>query len=308
MAVQDYQPGYQTLTFGDRRAVLFVPDQLQRLNNKVVVAFTADSTCLYFGNKGTSDIKMGQVNGVDKAAAKFGFVVVHLLPTFRFFGGVYAWDADGQFMGRWRRKVDDPGYVHRVADHIRLKFGDRLVGDPYLVGLGFGDGAQFLQLCPGVFSDFVSIQGTRLGTEPSLPAGTGFWWVHGVDNVVLPLGGGYGGPFWLYFKLVASRHARNSYPWNQMAEACRANGVPFDSSGDGESDDKWPGVRLYNFTPRGHPVAVCARLVPGGHAYPSRLPIDSAVSKRQGGVPSSYPANDIWPVELLGMKALRNET
>jgi hypothetical protein len=299
--VNNPTPGYQTLKFENRREVkLFVPDRIEPVNGKIVVAFTADSTCLYVGNNGTSDFKMGQVNGVDTAAAKFGFVVAHLMPTFRFFGGVYAWDADGQFMGRWRRKVDDLGYVRQVAARIR-----ELFGDVRLVGVGFGDGAQFLQLAPDVFSDYVSIQGTRLGSEPSLRTGTGFWWAHGVDNVVLPIAGGFGGPFKWYFKLVASGHARHSFPWNQIAEACRVNGVLYDDSDSvGKADDRWPGVQLHDFTPPGSPIVICARLVPGGHAYPKRHRIESMVSKTQGGVPSDYPANDRWPVELLGMTEL----
>jgi len=284
-----------------RRAVIV---DRSRGRSKPVVVFTADSTCLEVKNGNQPDprfTKMGDVNGINDAAQKYGFVAVHLLPLRRLGGLVSGWNTQGGLLA-YHPEYDDVNYAKEVIDRIWDDYHDSLK-----VFVGFSAGAQFGHILLGkaslnsIFSGIVPVSGTLIGTEGLTPIGVSFIGFHGADDDKLPYKGGL--PTSTVARLVARfllvNGAAKSNPALQELQYSWVNGYGTFPVKETQTP---VGVRK-QYHGDGHSVKVVAyrAVAPwGGHTYHGRGNVESLLSPGNGRpAPASlYSINDLWAQEL----------
>jgi poly(3-hydroxybutyrate) depolymerase len=288
----------------EREVVFYEPRILSDVPTFVI---TADSVCLEPGN-GTIDdrryTKMGDVNRINHAADRYGFIAVHLLYKKRMLGLISGPNAPGTFLP-FDERYNDVDYLKAVVDHIDKHWGS----SSRKISIGFSSGAQFLlralKEMPRVFSAFVSVSGTTLGTERPVPAGVSLISFHGMSDPRLPYNGGLpkGGLINLVMGSLVSPYAESSNPSQLPRLFLEANGFEFRVI---QADTKVGTRRTYTRDESAVKIIEYIANDPwGGCTYHGREDVPSLLSKGHGGPAPRmlYSINDLFCREL-GMRTV----
>lgn len=240
----------------ERRALVVVPPTLAAGTRvPLVVAF--------HGGLGTAAL-MRRQSGLDRVAAKHGFVVAYPDGIGRFRDRMLTWNAGACCGYAMRVGSDDVGFTLALLDAI----GSRVEVDPARThAVGFSNGGMFCyRLACEVPERFaaigvVSATLTFDGPAPRLP--TPVIHVHGLADRNVQFAGGIGEN---QFSRVDYRPVPDTIAWWRRVNRCRAAAV---ETVDGKD------CRIERFAPdgpEGAPVVVVT-LPEGGHTWPGGVDI-----------------------------------
>jgi len=272
-----------------------------------VVLITADSICLEVLNGGTSNLlytKMGDVNDVNTVAKQIGGVAVHLLYERRWRGLVSGPNLKGGMLSYDDTAPDDLEYIRAVMVKV-----ERMYGPGRRVFVGFSAGAQYgliaLNQTPHIFTDYVSVCGTRLGTEGAIPAGVNLVQFYGAQDTRFPWDGGLSpNPLFRFLeRLILEPYADRSRPGSIERLFAAANQYRIDDIRETMISGGIARRKQYN--PEGGSPVVVSYLVckpgMGGHTYHGRKRVESIPSRVGAGRPA---APDLFSVNALFVKEL----
>jgi hypothetical protein len=287
---------------GEQRPFVLYAEN-ERARNPVVIV-TADSICFEVLNGNTSDnryTKMGDVNGLNGVAKSIGGVAVHLLYKRRFGGLISGPNVRGGMLP-FDPSYDDIAYLQAVMDKINQRFG---TGRKVFVG--FSAGSQYgliaLSRMQDVFTDFVSVSGTMLGTEGEVHPGVNLVRFYGARDERFPWEGGLSKSRvnrWIMRRMLEP-FAADSKPQALETVFAQVNSYRLDAC-----DEKVlaKGIARKQYNPPGDSPTVVSYfaygLGLGGHTYHGRERVESLPS-RLGAPPAAkdvYSVNEIFVREL----------